>query len=456
MNIRPKPINAQTQSVCPVCLKVIDARRVNRSGDIYLDKTCPEHGKFSTVIWRGTPEFNGWVRPKTAAYPAAPQTVDEKGCPYDCGLCPGHRQITCCALLEVTQRCDLVCPVCYAGSGINVPADPTLEQIEGWYKSLLSGGSHPNIQLSGGEPCVRDDLPEIISLGKSLGFTFFQLNTNGLRLARDQVYLDRLVSAGLSTVFLQFDGMTDEVYRTIRGRELLEIKLAAIQNCARAGVGVVLVPTLFPDINVDQIGEMIKFALSQMPTVRGVHFQPASFFGRTNQSAADQNRITIPEVITAIETQTDGRFKSVSFRPPGGENALCSFHGNFVPMPDGQIIALTKHKPAAGCCSQPEDGNRGALQSREFVASSWRAPETSDGSCGKPEQTLGEWDTFLGRVETHKFCISGMAFQDCWNLDIERLKDCYIHVVAPDGRLVPFCAYNLTNIEGRSLYRNAL
>ena len=155
--------------------------------------------------------------------------------------------------------------------------------------------------------------------GRSLGFTFFQLNTNGLRLARDPDYLRRLVDAGLSTVFLQFDGLRDPIHVRLRGRVLADKKRAAIANCSELGVGVVLVPTLVPGVNVDDIGAIIEFALQYAPTVRGVHFQPISYFGRYPAAPLDSDRITIPEVIRAIEAEMRGAIRRDSFGPPGGE-----------------------------------------------------------------------------------------------------------------------------------------
>jgi 7,8-dihydro-6-hydroxymethylpterin dimethyltransferase len=452
MKLKPKSILSITESVCPECLSKITARRVVHGNDVFLEKTCPEHGSFQTVIWRGEPAIASWVRPKTPAYPSHPITQIEQGCPYDCGLCPEHRQQTCCVLLEVTQRCDLGCPVCFAASPTQQLPDPSLSIIEGWYQRLLDVGGPFNIQLSGGEPCLRDDLPQIIALGKSLGFSFFQLNTNGLRLATDAAYLHTLVEAGLSTVFLQFDSLDDGVYTRLRGRRLLEKKIAAIERCTRLGVGVMLVPTLAPGYNTHEIGVIIEFALQHAPAVRGVHFQPISFFGRYPQPPQDESRITLPEVIQEIEKQTNRRVLAESFRPPGGENALCSFHGNFVLMPDGQLKPLTRHNPEP-CCCQPEDGAQGSRRSREFVAHAWSTPTFEAELPVIDSPSLGEWDIFLERLRTHTFCISGMAFQDAWNLDLERLKDCYIHTMSPDGKLIPFCAYNLTDRAGRSLYR---
>lgn len=443
-----------TESVCPECLARIPAQRVACGDDVYLRKTCPEHGPYQTILWRGQPAYSEWVRPKIPAQPTQPFTPIERGCPFDCGLCADHLQTTCCVLLEVTQRCDLHCAFCFAEAGDRRVIDPDLAAIEGWYRRLLEAGGPYNIQLSGGEPALRDDLPEIIRLGRDLGFTFFQLNTNGLRLARDVAYLKRLKDAGLSTVFLQFDGTRGEIHQHLRGRDLLANKLSVIEHCAELNLGVVLVPTLVPGVNTGDIGNLIGFALDHFPAVRGVHFQPVSYFGRYPQTPRDADRITIPEVIRAIEAQTDGRISSSCFKPSNAENARCSFHGNFVVMPDGALKPLTQR--ATGSCCQPGNAAQGSAQAREFVAQHWSAPAaTIELLPAAPSPSLGGWDTFLVRAKTHVFCISGMAFQDAWNLDLERLRECYIHNVSPDGCLIPFCAYNLTDRQGRSLYRNS-
>lgn len=442
-----------TESVCPRCLARVPAVRVARGNNIYLRKTCPEHGDFESLLWRGEPDFSSWVRPKIPSQPKVAFTeVTAAGCPFDCGLCAGHRQHTCTALLEVTQRCNLHCTFCFASAGTNQSNDPDQETIAGWYQRLLAAGGPFNIQLSGGEPTMRDDLPEIVALGRSLGFNFIQLNTNGLRLAREAGYAKRLKEAGLASVFLQFDGTRDDIYQKLRGGAYFKEKLTAIERCGEQGIGVVLVPTLVPAVNVDNIGAMINLALQYMPAVRGIHFQPVSYFGRYPEPPRDADRITLPEVIMEMEKQTEGLIKRDSFKPPGCENALCSFHGNFVLQPDGELKPLTKNTQST-CCGRPEKAEEGARKARSFVAQHWTVPKLAPG-VGASDSAVAAFDAFLDRVLTHSFSISAMAFQDVWNIDLERLKDCCIHVMAPNGKLIPFCAYNLTGQSGRSLYRN--
>jgi hypothetical protein len=456
-----------TESLCPVCLRRLTAQRTVAGDTVHLVKTCPLHGTFETPIWRGSPSFDQWRLDKIPT--RAPECFKEtnSGCPYDCGLCPGHRQRPCTVIIEVTQRCNLSCPVCYAGTPSNTP-DPSLETISRLFRRAAEAGPGSNIQLSGGEPTLRDDLPDLVAMGRDAGFDFIQVNTNGLRLGRDPSFVRALKQAGLSSVFLQFDGIGDDVYRRLRGRDLMAAKRAAVEACAHEGIGVVLVPTLVPGVNTQSIGDILDTALSWAPTVRGVHFQPISYFGRYGGKPEGAGRFTLPEVMRAIETQSGGRFSAAHLGPPGCENALCSFNGRFLQAADGKMVPL---KPSASeaCCGSPATAEAGAARAMAAVARQWNGPQQSaaDVGCGdgcgcRPTADMPvradttapmSLDAFIHRARTHTFSVSGMAFQDAWTLALDRVQDCCIHVMAPDGNLVPFCLYNLTAADGRRLYR---
>ena len=449
---------AVTESVCPVCLRRIAAERVAEGDDVFLIKRCPEHGEFRTVVWRGLETYHRWLaRGSRAATPPVTETAVKQGCPYDCGLCPDHRQHSCCVLLEVTQCCNLRCPVCFAGAGAE-GSDPSLDEIDAWADCLRAHGSTVNVQLSGGEPTVRDDLPEVIRRIRARGFSFVQVNSNGLRLAKEAGYAASLAEAGLDCVFLQFDGVTDATYQRIRGARLFEIKQRAILNCAEAGLAVVLVPTLVPGVNVGEIGAILDFAVARVPAVRAVHFQPISYFGRYPKAPDDAQRITLPEVMVEIERQTAGRVRIDDFGPGTSEHALCSFVGKFEVDGAGRLRSTRR---AGGCCDasstdtgcgcgKPSDDGPA---SRRVVAVRWaanaRQPKIAAGPVGGD---VSSFDAFLA-ARGHTLSISGMAFQDAWTLDLERLRECFIHVVSPDRRVIPFCAYNLTAMSGESLYR---
>lgn len=451
------PEQKRDNSLCPECLTLVPAWREQEGAEVYQVKACPEHGTFRTLIWRGPPDFAAWRRPKLPAELAYYGSQLERGCPFDCGLCPEHRQRTCTAILEVTKGCDMHCSVCYADAPTPGDAEPDLALIEKWYRAVLQAAAGSNIQLSGGEPTIRDDLPEIVTMGRELGFSFVQVNTNGLRLGRDLEYVKALAESGLSSIFLQFDAVSDEVYRRLRGRAMMEPKMRAIEACGRYGIGVVLVPTIVPDVNQDQVGAILELAMAHTPVVRAVHFQPMACFGRYPAGLSEKSRFTLPDLMRAIEEQSGGLFPAASFRPPGCENALCSFQGNFLILRDGKVQPLSQdHDPC--CCPPPESAEQGALRSIARVSRNWTAPSQPDkADDAEPRHARAgqpiPLDEFIMLARQRALSISAMAFQDVWNLDLERVRDCCIHVVAPNGRLVPFCLYNLTSVRGKSLYR---
>jgi uncharacterized radical SAM superfamily Fe-S cluster-containing enzyme len=467
-----------TESLCPVCLTRIDATIRTEDGQTRMEKHCPVHGRFEAPVWRGKPAYESWQRPKIPGQPPMPLTRVRNGCPEDCGLCPNHRQRSCTIVMEVTQRCNLNCPVCYADASADANADadadadakaarqplaePSLAAIAGWFKTASKAAPGANIQLSGGEPSLRDDLPAIVALGRTAGFEFVQLNTNGVRIAKDPAYLTTLKKAGLASVFLQFDAVDDEVYKRLRGRALLDIKLRAIEACTEAGIGVVLTPTLVPGVNIDGIGAILEKAVELSPTVRAVHFQPISYFGRYFTARGKRKRLTLPELMMAIETQSGGRFAAADFKPPGCENARCSFHARFLVLPEGKVSPL-RGAPKRGCCGgagpAPIPAATGAAKAMAQVRRQWAAPPAGSAAlptaagCGALDGERPDLAAFISRARTHTLSVSAMAFQDAWNIDLERVRDCCIHVMAPDHRLIPFCLYNLTGSDGRRLYR---
>ena len=419
----------QTASVCPVCLKQLPAEIIRTGTNYFIVKTCPEHGRFSAVVWRGnTPAFETWGGHMQPVGPAAPD------CPHACGLCAYHQRQTCCILLEVTARCNLNCPVCFADSGSSAH-DPSVGALYEQFKTLVDQGK-TFVQLSGGEPTVRDDLPEIVASALKAGCENIQLNTNGLRLGADKAYTRALADAGLSFVFLQFDGTTDTIYKKIRGRPLIDQKIAAIETCGDNLLGVTLVPTVIPGVNDLNIGQIVNFGLSRSPIIRGVHFQPVSYFGRYPKAPADEDRITLPEVLRAIERQTGGLIQTKDFAPSCCDHPRCTFHGDFVVLPDS-LIKLTVQSTSAACCCD----DTAHLKNRKFVSRRWK--RTDESTQTDPDADYQDMETFLKRVRTHGFTITGMAFQDAYTLDLERLRSCSLHVYH-DGRTIPFCANYLS------------
>jgi uncharacterized radical SAM superfamily Fe-S cluster-containing enzyme len=439
-------------------MRRIEARHVRRGDKIYLEKTCSECGSFSTLIWSGKLDIDKWRRGEPEIKPG-----ENENCPSACGICPEHHQGTCCVLLEVTKRCNLGCPFCFA-KGEASGADRDIADIKKDLSFIASKGAGL-VQLSGGEPTLRDDLPEIVAAAHEAGIRYVQLNTNGIRLAEDESYVEALAAAGLSFVFMQFDGTRDKINEWLRGRPLLDIKKKAIEVCDKYHIGVTLVPMLVPGINEDNIGDILRFAANRSPAVRGVHFQPVSFFGRTPKVPKEADRFTLDMLIDAVYEQSYGLVPEGTLLPSRCDHPLCGFHGDYIVREDRTLYPL--HREQGDCC-----GVATAEQNREFVARRWLrrdeeskpcCPDCEDDesveeddppaephaehepcgggtcSCGEKEESMS-LDEFADRVKSHGFTVTAMAFQDKWNLDLERLRRCSLHVC--DGeRLVPFCAY---------------
>jgi uncharacterized radical SAM superfamily Fe-S cluster-containing enzyme len=512
-----------TTSVCPVCLRVLPAQRVTINEAVYLDKACPQHGEFSTLVWSDAIDYARWGKaaeagetdeggpccgsPASDGLPGAGTArtarTDSPPCPTGCGGCTEHNVRVCCVLMEVTRRCNLNGPVCFASSEGGTPADqdPSLEVIASWYDKLYEKAGACHIQLSGGEPTLREDLCQIIRIGRDKGFSYFQLNTNGIRLAEDPGLAMRLKDAGLTCVFLQFDGTDDRINQALRGARLLSLKQRTIDACAAARLPVVLVPTVAGGINDEDLAAIIDYGIQRSPVVRGVHFQPMSFFGRHTVTAT---RVTIPELLLALEVQSGGMLSRGHFSGGGVENPHCSFNANYVIDDEGRLQLLgtkassccgptieaepestascceaepvasccepepvascCKPEPAASCCGQtPEDAPEsvtsccGQTAENDLVA---RAQDIQQRRWGTDLDTLpaerpepGTLDEFLWQTRARGFSVTGMAFMDAHTQDFERLRSCYIFILDSNGDPIPFCAYNLTDARGTGPYR---
>ena len=445
----------EVQSICPVCEKPVKAWYTRRGEKVFLEKNCPEHGDFSALVSNSAQDYLEWIRSPVINIP--PKEAVTKGssreeCPLHCGTCENHLQTACCVLIDLTKRCNQHCPYCFARAETDAedPGEPTLAELEHKFDLLLHLGEEErpfNIQLSGGEPTVRDDLPEIIQMAKDKGFAYIQINSNGRRLAREEGYAKVLKKAGASVIFLQFDGTDDDIYLKMRGEPLFEEKKRAIGNCKKAGLPVTLVPTIARNVNLANIGAMMEFLLENIAVVKGIHFQPVSFFGR-HPDPEHENRVTMFDVLHEIENQCEG-FHYKDFCPIATGHTLCCFYSTYLKEKSGVKCLLSSERKAAGisCCdTQGAAGSNAAevvRRDRDYVLNKWdlpEDPEEEDEAMDADE--IMSLDQFLRYYKRHTFTVTGMAFQDLSNLDGERLKRCRVQVLSPDDRLIPFCGYN--------------
>ncbi|TGC08723.1 radical SAM protein [Methanolobus halotolerans] len=474
------------QSLCPECLKRIEGIKYVENDRVYIKKECADHGSFTSLV---SMDVNHYLQMKECfdvdrAKAKEPLTDTEKGCPFDCGLCPSHKQDTCLAVVEVTDRCNMKCTYCFANSSMDASLDPDMETIRKMFETVKRCQNDPTcIQISGGEPTLRDDLPEIIRMGKEVGIAHIELNTNGIRIARDQDYFNRIASAGIDAIYLGFDGVSDDVYRQRTGRDMINVKTEVINRCEKAGIGVVLVPLVAKDYNLHEVGRIIDFAASRVPAVRGVHFQPVFYSGRSPSEM--QNRVTILELLESIEEQTSGQLKVNNFTPSLMPHAHCGAtcltlvdNGGFLPLTNlssgavqsasdvasktkksimGRWKGLEKEKESkqscgdllikGSCCEKP-------LSDITVKSSCCEKPLTS-AIPGSGSGLSGGWADFIEMSKNNYLTISTMAFQDVWSYEQDRVENCCIHVVTRDCRFIPFCNYNMTSCNGDFLYRNA-
>ena len=462
----------ETESLCPECLKVLPATIFEESGKVYISKKCPEHGEFSDLYWGDYEEYERAQRfDHLGTKLNNPRTKVEKGCPYDCGICPEHKSHTVLAIVDVTNRCNLRCPICFAHAGAaGYLYEPTKEQIRGMLQNLLANDpiAPPALQFSGGEPTVRDDLPELVRMAKEMGFRHVEVNSNGIRMAESAEYCRTLKKAGVSTVYLQFDCVTAEPYIVARGHNLLPLKLKALENLKAGGFkSVVLVPVLVGGVNDDEVGDIIRFAVEYHDIVRCVNFQPVSITGRINKADREKMRITIPDLMRLAEEQTDGLIKRSDWYPVPSVAPMIEFMGslknrkyvNFTAHPhcgmatyliveDGEAKPISHYLDIEGFIEGLETANRRLDEGHKTVAKMTMASaglrNINLGMFRKyilPVLTNGDYES-LSELHHKMIMIGSMHFMDPYNFDLDRVSRCVIHYATPDGRIVPFCSMN--------------
>jgi uncharacterized radical SAM superfamily Fe-S cluster-containing enzyme len=460
----------ETKSICPECLQVLEASIFEEDNKVYIQKECSQHGKFREIYWSDYEQYQRAEKLRCDGDGLAnPRTETKLDCPLDCGICPQHKSHTALAIIDITNRCNLTCPVCFANAAAaGYVYEPTKEEIFAMLENLRSNEPvpPPALQFSGGEPTIRKDLPELVKKAKELGFHHVEVNTNGLRLAQSIDFCRSLLDAGVSTVYLQFDGLTSDVYKFTRGADLLDIKMKAIANCREAGLSIVLVVTLVKSVNDHQLGDIIRFAIENFDLIRCVNVQPVSICGRIPEDEREKMRITIPDFMKLVEEQTDGKIKASDFFPVPSVVPISRAIGS---LKGKRYVEFTTH-PHCGMATyafvEGDDiipiNRYGNVE--KFIKSMEKIYE--EASKGHPKKAklrligslrhikfgllrkyllpilrTGSYES-LGKLHRKMLMISSMHFMDPYNFDLERVQRCCIHYAVPDGRIIPFCSMN--------------
>jgi len=443
---------ASTTSLCPDCLEQVPGRYEERDGGVFLTRDCPDHGTTSRQVW-GSLDHWEWA----ADFGPDPE--------YDGGDLAVDDDHACLAVVEVTEDCNLSCSYCFASSGPG-GKHRSSEEIDALLDTVEDAGGRP-IQFSGGEPTVRDDLPELVGRARDRGIDHVEVNTNGIRLATEDGYADALADAGVTAIYLQFDGLTADTYEQIREVDLVAEKHAAIDACRDADLPVVLVPTVVPGVNDHEMGDIVRFALENRDVVRSVNFQPVAHFGRYDQN---EGRFAIDDATRLLAEQIES-LDPRDMLPAPCCSAYCQIGTAFVPS-DTDPTAADGCGADADCCGEPtadadsfvpltqyvddqlwdllsgmvDEGDYMELLAGTAAGEEW-ACKTA-GCCGVdvPGGVEGLFDEVVP--------VSFTGFMDADAADVNRLSNCCISVPTEDGDLVPFCGYNMTTEDGEYALRN--
>jgi len=455
---------ALTNSVCSKCLTKVEAKIIFRDDCVYLVKHCPTHGHEEVLIADDIDYYKlsqQFIKP--GDMPLRFNTPIKYGCPYDCGLCPDHEQHSCLTLIELTDRCNLSCPICYADSGVeevsNISDRPrkhrTLEHIEMMLHAVVANEGEPQIvQLSGGEPTIHPEFFEVMDLVKSKPIKHLMINTNGIRIAKDRNFCDRLsqYKPGIE-IYLQFDSFEKSTLEELRGVDLREIREKAIAHLNKYNISTTLVVTLKKGLNDSEIGKIIEYALQQK-CVRGVTFQPIQVAGRLEQFDPKTDRYTLTEVRRAILQQSP-HFKPQDIIPvPCHPDSLAMAYALKL---NGKVIPLTgavapddfvKMMPNSVLYEQNEELKRKTFE----LFSTSHSPQSAANAfkqllCCLPMIPVPE-----GINYDNVFRVMIVQFLEPFNFDVRSVKRSCIHIVHPDGRIIPFDTFNMFYREGSAGY----
>ncbi len=473
------------ETLCPECACLILGRYFTHNDVVWMEKTCPEHGYFRDKIntdvalyLKGTRA--GYQDERGALHPQVDGSV---ACPTDCGLCHQHQSTACLAQIDLTNRCNLKCPICFANANhAGYVAEPGFEMVVEMLRSLRKLDPHPAtaVQFTGGEPTLHPDFLRILRTANEMGFSHTQIATNGIRIA-DRTFAEQVAEAGLHTLYLQFDGLNDEDYVRLRGRPLLDIKLQAIENCRATGMKVCLVPTVVKTVNDHQVPEIFHFAVANADVISAISYQPVSFCGRISlQQLADQ-RYTLGDLATDLATcsgaDLERDFFPLNFISPlsrimqtlDGKPKIrtschsdCAFGTYFFITPDRQAIPMPKLFDLVRLMDGFNEHAARIERTRPDKVASWsdklrlvmlflRSYRWTERDFrvtplqfiralrGMTNKQHGRGDA--GQKTYRTLMAAGMHFMDRYNYDTERIKRCVILYSTPDG-IYPFCTIN--------------
>lgn len=448
-----------TLSLCPECLKRIDAKIVFEENNVFMLKRCPEHGN-SKVLIADDAEYYKNIRNynKPSEMPYTFNTKTHYGCPYDCGLCPDHEQHSCLTIVEVTDRCNLTCPTCYAGSSPTYGRHRTLDEIKKMMDAVVRNEKEPDVvQISGGEPTIHPQFFEILDYAKTLPIKHLMLNTNGIRIAKEKDFAAKLKTyAPDFEIYLQFDSFEDSVLRTLRGADLRKIRQQALANLNDVNLSTTLVVTLQKGLNDGEMGKIIDFALKQK-CIRGVTFQPTQIAGRLEDFNTETDRITLTEVRRKILEQTDV-FNAEDLLPvPCNPDALVM--GYALKLGE-EVFPLTRYINPQDLLDNSK--NTIVYEQDELLKGKMLELFSTGNSVECAQENLKSILCCLPNIDAPElsydnlFRVIIMQFIDAYNFDVRSVKKSCVHIVDKDYNIIPFETMNLFYRDDKKEYLKKL
>jgi 7,8-dihydro-6-hydroxymethylpterin dimethyltransferase len=444
--------HAATLSLCRDCLASVPAKIVLRDGRVLLHKRCPVHGFQEELLEEDAAWYLARQEFDKPGARCLPETDARDGCPRDCGLCPDHEQHTCIGLVEITSACGLACPTCYADAGPSAARHLPVQRVASMMDAFVraEGGSAQILQVSGGEPAEHPQILDILREARERPIGWVMLNTNGLRIASDPRFADGLAALkGRLEIYLQFDGLEAPGQRALRGRDLRAEKEAALKALADREIPVTLVMTAGQGINDHEIGAVVTHGLG-VRGVRGVNIQPVAYFGR-NGRRPGLDRLTMTGVLQRLESQTKGMFSRRHFVPLPCDVDRVAI-GYFL-RKDGAIVPASAQDKVRR--HLPLIENTLMFDTGDVLRKTAEALTSGGGICNclsflkdflplAPASLLLKPQAAQAAFVTEQtFRVTVTSFLDRFNFEAHAMQKECVHVITPEGRRIPFSAYNI-------------
>ena len=449
-----------TISLCPECLRRVDAKIIFEDGNVYMLKNCSEHG-FHKVLIADDIEYYKNIRNynKASEAPLKANTNTHYGCPYDCGLCADHEQHSCVSVVEITDRCNLTCPTCYAMSSPHYGNHRTVEEVERMLDIIVANEGTPDVvQISGGEPTIHPQFFEILDIAKQKPIRHLMVNTNGIRIAKDRAFTERLASYMPDfELYLQWDSFKPSALETLRGKNLAEERMKALEHLNEFNLSTTFVVTLQKGLNDDEIGEIIDFALQQK-CCRGVTFQPTQIAGRNEHFNPATDRITLTEVRRKILEQTKVFAPNDLVPVPCNPDALVM---GYALKLNNNVLPLTRYIDPAVLLDNTKRNTIVYEQDAELKDQLVQIFSTGI-SVDRVDENMKQLLCCLPEIYApglgydNLFRIIIMRFIDAWDFDVRAIKKSCVHIVHKDGRIIPFETMNLLYRDDKENYLKQL